>query len=261
MVSTAISVAGWWTDALTGRGAIAATGVGTAIAAGSAGSGMLVLGTFFASSSVLSRTVGKRDVAAKGSQRDERQVLANGAIAAVGALAGRRVDRQLALALVAGPLAAATADTWATELGAGSRRVPRLILSGRAVPPGTSGGVSLRGSLGGLAGAATIAAVTGVLTRGMSGWEGAVRIVPGVVVAGLAGSVADSVLGELAQERRYCAVCDVPTEARIHHCGSSTVHTGGVPGIDNDLVNLACTAIGCLAVVPFAVGVSSGQCR
>ncbi|MDQ3547539.1 MAG: DUF92 domain-containing protein [Chloroflexota bacterium] len=254
VVSTAISVAGWRARALSGRGAVAATGVGTAIAVGASWPGMVVLGTFFVSSSALSRTQRHGGVAAKGSRRDEWQVLANGAVAAVSALAGGRVDRAFGLSLSAGALAAAAADTWATELGASSRTTPRLILSGRAVPRGTSGGVTSRGSLAALGGAATLGAIAGIVIGSTSGWQRGVRIGPGIVVAGLAGSLVDSVLGELVQERRNCPACNVATEARIHDCGTPTVHSGGVRGFDNDLVNLVCTMAGCLAIVPFAYG-------
>ena len=50
---------------------------------------------------------------------------------------------ELALWLVTGSLAAAAADTWATSLGRRSRTAPRDLLGGRAVPPGTSGGVTV----------------------------------------------------------------------------------------------------------------------
>lgn len=253
IASMVVSAAGWRASALSGRGAIAATVVGAAIAAGSSWPGMAVLGTFFGTSSILSRGDRGPGIAAKGHRRDERQVLANGAMAAVGALFGSRIDPRLGLGLAAGALSAAAADTWATELGAGSRSVPRLICSGRAAPPGTSGGVTLRGSIGALGGAAAAGAVTALVAAATSGWTTALRLGPAVVVAGVAGSLTDSLLGELAQERRRCPACDLPAEARMHHCGAQTDHVGGVVGVDNDLVNLACTAVGSLFVIPFAM--------
>lgn len=250
-VSAAVSIAGWRASALNARGAIAATGVGTAIAAGSSWPGMVVLGTFFVSSSALSRGRTATGIAEKGSRRDERQVLANGAIAAAGALAGRWVDRRLGLALAAGALAAAAADTWATELGASSRYAPRLICSGRAVMPGTSGGVTARGSIAALGGASVIGLVSGITVALSGTWSDARRIAPAVVVAGVAGSLVDSILGELLQDRRFCPSCHVATEARVHSCGTSTTHVGGIDGFDNDVVNAVCTAIGCMTVVPY----------
>lgn len=71
-------------------------------------------------------------------------------------------------------------------------------------------------------------------------------VVASVIVtgAGVFGSLLDSLLGELAQERRFCPVCDEPTESPVHRCGTMTTHVGGVEGFDNDMVNLACTAGG-----------------
>jgi uncharacterized protein (TIGR00297 family) len=257
VASVAVSAAGWRANSLTGRGALAATVVGTAISVGSSWRGMVVLGTFFVSSSVLSRSDRNAGVVAKGSRRDERQVLANGAVAAIGALVGGKADQVAGLSLVAGALAAATADTWATELGSGSGSVPRLAWSGRAVPRGTSGGVTQRGSFASLAGAATIGVVGTVVVGASDGWLSGLRVGSGVVVAGVAGSLVDSLLGELVQERRRCPICGVLTESRVHRCGAATVHVAGVRGVDNDLVNVACTAVGCLVMTPFVLNGSS----
>ena len=251
LVSAAVGLAGWRADALSGRGAVAATVVGTGLSAGSSWRGMTVLATFFVSSSALSRRGHGDVVAAKGSRRDERQVLANGGVATLAALVTATASPATTLTLVGGSLAAATSDTWATELGAGSSRAPRLMLSGHAVAPGTSGGVTQRGSLASLAGALAIGVVTGALVAIDNGWRRGVRSGIGVTVAGVAGSLTDSILGERVQERRRCPECDLATEAQVHTCGATTVVAGGVRGVDNDVVNLVCTAVGSVAAIPF----------
>jgi uncharacterized protein (TIGR00297 family) len=259
VASATISVAGWRTKALSGRGAVAATGVGTCVAVGSSWPGLLVLGTFFISSSALSRRRRRQSVAAKGSRRDERQVLANGLVAALASLIVGRRDPAAGLAVAGGALAAATADTWATEVGATSRKAPRLLLSGRAVVAGTSGGVTVRGSVASFGGAATIGSVCGLLVGLTHSWRDARWIGPGVLVAGLAGGVVDSLLGELVQERRRCPDCGVLTEALIHHCGQLTIHVDGIERIDNDAVNLACTLTGGLVMLVFLAAARDGQ--
>src|SRR5258705_5645214 len=98
---------------------------------------------FFISSSLLST---------KQTSRNHRQVLANGGVAALAALAGSWIG-------FAGALAAAAADTWASEIGRHSRTLPRLITNGRPVPAGTDGGMTLLGTAGGIAGAVFIAGV------------------------------------------------------------------------------------------------------
>ena len=53
-----------------------------------------------------------------------------------------------------------------------------------------------------------------------------------------------SAIGATIQERRQCPACDRPTERGVHDCGTSTVHVGGLRGMDNDLVNLIATVVG-----------------
>src|SRR5438132_211998 len=128
--------------------------------------------------------------------RTARQVLANGGVATLAALLG-------AWTAAAGAIAAAAADTWATEIGAFSRFPPRLFTSGRRVARGTSGGITALGTLGGVAGAVTIAWLAYVLApRGAA---------PGLVTltgAGVVGMLADSLLGATLQGKYQCPACD-----------------------------------------------------
>src|SRR5690606_28830871 len=102
-----------------------------------------------------------------------------------------------------GSLAAAAADTWATEIGPLSRERPRMILSGRKVPAGTSGAVTAAGTLAGVAGAVTVWAsawVTVLLTDPAGGASyGVWTTFAAVVAAGAVGSLADSVAGASIQ--------------------------------------------------------------
>ncbi len=151
---------------LTRRGAAAALAVGLAIGYGFGWRGLLLLLAFFVSGSLLS----------KSTTRNERQVLANGGVAALAALAGSWLA-------FAGSLAAATADTWASEIGRHSRTPPRLITSGMRVPAGTDGGMTLLGTAGGIAGAGLVGQ----------------RSTLAVAVAGLVGMLVDSLLGATVQ--------------------------------------------------------------
>lgn len=65
-------------------------------------------------------------------------------------------------------------------------------------------------------------------------------------VGGVFGAVFDSVLGATLQRKGYCPVCLRPTEA-LTHCGEKTVRTGGVPFIENNIVNMLATLAGALA--------------
>ena len=128
-VSVLVAALGWRAHALSTTGALAAIAVGTAIALGTSWAGLVILGTFFVLSSLLSKLFDRKVQPGKGSRRDAIQVLANGGVAAVAAVSFGFIDERLALAIVAGSLAAATADTCATEIGSTSSRLPRLIVS------------------------------------------------------------------------------------------------------------------------------------
>ncbi len=217
---------------LTGSGALAAWLVGTLVLYGTGWEGGGVLAAFFVSSTLVSRGAPPPPgLDTKGERRDHRQVLANGGAAAAGALLGLQ-HPELGLWLLTSALAAAAADTWATAVGARSGALPRLILDGRAVPPGTSGGVTPLGSAGGAAGATLIAA-TGALAGGMP------ALFPVAALVGFGGMLLDSALGAAAQGRFRCAECAERSEWRVHRCGRPTAHEGGLAWLDNDGVNLA----------------------
>jgi uncharacterized protein (TIGR00297 family) len=227
---------------LDASGAGAAIVVGTAsVAAGWDWGALLML--FFITSTLLSRVgrVAKEArtgaIVDKGGQRDAVQVLANGGVFAACAAAFALHPSPAWQALAIGALAAATADTWATEIGTLAGRVPRSIASFRVVPPGTSGGVTMPGTLASVAGAAVIGA-------GAAMFRWPATIAWWAVIAGVAGAVGDSVLGALWQARRWCEACNILTERRVHPCGTTTVPAGGLPWLDNDSVNALSTVLG-----------------
>jgi uncharacterized membrane protein len=175
----------------------------------------------------------------KRERRDARQVAANGGPAALGALLGLQVGVHhgaLALWIVTGSLASAAADTWATSLGGRSRLLPRRMLVGAVVPPGTSGGMTVVGCAAAAAGAFVVAAVGGLVGGGRS------LAVSGTLI-GFVGMVADSALGSAVQGRFRCPACDVASEWPVHRCGARTSPVGGWAWLDNDAVNLAATGL------------------
>jgi uncharacterized protein (TIGR00297 family) len=224
--------------ALKTSGAMAAFAVGTIVFGIGGWQAALVLLAFFIPSTILSRigTQQKRALTDVGKQgaRDAWQVAANGGIAAIAMLLVPRYGAAAASAF-AGAFAAASADTWGTEIGTLARGLPRSILTMRPLPTGLSGGITLQGTLAEIGGALLIAAVA---------TASAVAPFLPVLAAGVAGAFVDSLLGASAQALRYCPACERPCETNPHACGTPTRLRRGVAWIGNDAVNLASTLSG-----------------
>ena len=242
VLAAVIAFAARSSRALTTNGAIAAMLVGATSVASGWSWGALLL-AFFISSSALSRIgidIKRRrtsGIAEKGGERDAVQVLANGGVFAIAALGAVVSPWDGWRALAGGALAAATADTWATEIGTLGGSRPRLITTWRAVPTGTSGAVTGMGTLGMVLGSAFLA-----LCMVAVAWPRHV-ILP-AFAGGIVGAVTDSLAGATVQARRRCASCDALTERVVHSCGTPTVPAGGVSWVSNDAVNALCTAMG-----------------
>src|SRR5512139_350538 len=145
-------------------GAIAATLVGTVIFGLGGWSWAILLMIFFITSSGLSRAFKNRkrgldEKFSKGHERDAGQVFGNGGLATFfAALHAFYPESVLPWIGFAVSLAAVNADTWATELGVLNPTPPRMITNLRKpVEKGTSGGISLFGTLASFLGAVIIA--------------------------------------------------------------------------------------------------------
>jgi uncharacterized protein (TIGR00297 family) len=209
----------------------------------------VLLMAFFISSSVLTRLFGKRKASLnekfdKGGTRDIGQVLANGAIASI--FAGLHFFFPTASwtwVVFAASLAAVNADTWATELGVLSPSMPRLITTWKPVERGTSGAISLYGTLAAIGGAAFIGLLGAWLGSADHGFTSLVII----IMAGLLGSLFDSFLGATFQAIYRCPQCNKETERYpIHTCGTQTVQIRGWRFLNNDMVNLGCAMVGAI---------------
>ena len=233
----------WRAGLLTPGGAFAAAAIGSAAALAGL-DWMSLLLAFFVSSVLLGR-VGRAtkqarsaEVIEKSGPRDAAQVLANGAVFGCGAALvaiGQFTEATPAVAL--GALAAATADTWGTEIGMLSRTAPRSILTWAPLTPGMSGGVSAQGLVATVAGAALLAMLAWAL-RWTTITAGAAAI------GGIAGAMADSVLGATLQQRRRSLRTGRMTERLTDVDGRPTALAGGLAWLNNDGVNFAATVIG-----------------
>ncbi|MCX6055641.1 MAG: DUF92 domain-containing protein [Chloroflexi bacterium] len=246
-----IALAAYRYKLLTFNGSLAAFVLGSLVFGLGGLEWSLVLIVFFLSSSGLSSLFRKRKTEAeenyaKSSKRDYAQVLANGGVALFFVIIHALFPQSVLpwIGFVAA-FAAANADTWATELGVLDRRRPVLIVNGKSVPPGTSGAVSVRGTLAACGGALLIGMVSFLVWPDdllfSSLW---MRVVLSALIflSGLIGSLVDSLLGATLQAIYYCSNCQKETEKHpTHGCGTSTRLLHGWKWIGNDWVNLFCT--------------------
>lgn len=221
--------------ALTLGGAVAAFAVGAIVFGAGGWPAAAVLFAFFLPSTLLSRIgaqqKGKLAADDRPHARSAWQVLANGGVAACCVFAARHGGAHFAAGF-AGAFAAASGDTWGTEIGMLAPRATVSILTLRPLRAGLSGGVTPLGLVASLAGAACVAGVAAL-----------VGVAPFLAVAfgGVAGAILDSALGASLQALRWCPICDRECETRVHYCGNATTLRRGASFLENDGVNFVAT--------------------
>lgn len=257
VVAGSIAMAAGRAGSLAPSGRWGAVIVGTAATVAGWGWAALLVAWFVASSALtrwghaqkLARTAA---VLAPSSARTAIQVGANGSLFAALAMTSTATGDAFAAVMALGALAAAAADTWATEVGVLWGGAPRSLWGGERLAPGMSGGVSAVGLLASVAGAAVVGALGALLVPALS-W-GSLAIA--VATAGVSGGLADSALGATMQARRFCATCATETERVMHDCGTATTHARGLRWMTNDTVNLLATLVGAL-IAPAMYGLIS----
>ncbi|MBI1925977.1 DUF92 domain-containing protein [Candidatus Poribacteria bacterium] len=198
---------------------------------------LVPVAVFFSSGSLLTK-FRQTEKSAKKPRRIEQAVV-NGVIPILPVI-GHAIDgRPIWYLLSVGAVAVANADTWATEIGRFSRRLPISLRTLQPVPRGTSGAISFLGTLASLCGGVLIGAVAAA--TGPSEWRLGLLLVG--TIAGPFGALIDSVIGAFLQCRYQCAVCgEIGEEA--NHCGVPGQRVSGVRGINNDMVNAIANVMG-----------------
>jgi uncharacterized protein (TIGR00297 family) len=223
IVAFCAAAAAWRCHALTESGAWAAAFLGGALAVSGGWTWLALVAVFFITSSALTRLSPRSPDAARRSGdlwgRAWDQVAANGGVAALAAVGYRLTGAPAFFVAACGAIAAATADTWATEAGRWSAVPPRLITAWRVVPHGTSGAITPVGTAAAAAGALLIGLVAAALRPGGPSGQDVVA----VAAAGFVSALIDSVLGASVE--------------------------GRWPGVTNSAINLAATTFGALLAV------------
>ncbi|KAL2929340.1 Protein PGR [Bienertia sinuspersici] len=213
---------------------------------------------FFFSSSKLTKVGAdkkrKSDAEYKeGGQRNWVQVLFNSAIACSLVLAIWKfvgwedkcldsTESTIITALMGGIIghySCSNGDTWSSEIGVLSDSQPRLITTLKTVRKGTNGGVTNIGLLAAAAGGGVIGltfVVFGFFTASCPSSVALKQllVIPLAALAGICGSVIDSLLGATLQFSGYCTIRKKVVGKR----GPTVKRISGVNILDNNGVNL-----------------------
>lgn len=127
-------------------------------------------------------------------------------------------------------VAASNADSWASEIGVLSKRKPVLITTFGECKPGISGGITLLGTLAGVAGSIFIAMIS--LLLNISSNLPPIQLFVLISVSGVAGLFLDSLLGATLQVI-YTDTDGYETE----NTRLAFKKSRGISWINNDLVN------------------------
>ena len=230
----------------------------------------VVLGAFFFLSSAMTRVGGEikkrideNHVPGKASgARNWIQVAANGLVPTFLAMSysfatggpedllgvNNAFETPLAAAFI-GYYGCCCGDTWSSELGVLSRKMPRLITTGKECKPGTNGGVTTLG---------LVASAAGGFAVGFAFWCGGlfVPVVTGNVTlalqfaaqwpvlviglgAGVVGSLMDSLLGATIQFSGYCS----ERRRMVSKPGPTVTKVSGLNFLSNSAVNFVTASL------------------
>lgn len=227
--NAAVAIAGYLARTVSRSGAIAGGILGAIVMLSAGWAGWLLLLATFASAVITSRLGLERKTLlgiaeARGGRRGAGNAVANTGVAAAAALLGvlsYATDQALVAFVTA--LAAGGSDTIASEVGKAWGHRTYLVPTGRRVPPGTSGAISLEGTAAGLVGALAL----GALGVGL-GLIPVLALIP-VVAGATIGSLAESLMGATLEGQGF---------------------------LNNDMLNFLNTAIAAATAVLLARGIA-----
>ena len=202
----------------------------------------------FASSSLLSHYKKSEkkefeDVVSKTGPRDYIQALANLGVATFLLVLYQFIPSQVLIASLIGSVAAANADSWASEIGGISKKKPVLITTFKPVDKGISGGVTYPGTIGGIAGSLFIVCIGVIFLNLSTSFKGNMTFLFWAsFVAGSLGFIFDSYIGAVFQSLYKNKTNERFTEDNE---GNKEL-VKGFSWINNDVVNFLTTLFAAL---------------
>ena len=224
--------------ALTKDGVISAILLDLAVSYAFGNRGFIVLCSFFIGAIIVDKIKNKAKKTSRNEYKDREdcrnymQVLANGMVAFVTAIAFAITDSKIFIVPFVASLAEAFSDTVASGIGAFSTKTYDPFKRQKC-DSGLSGGMSLEGTLASLVGACLISFIAYAIDFVGYG----VKEFFIVALCAFSGALLDSFLGSVLQVKYRCTVCDKITE-REEHCSLPTEKHSGISFVDNDVVNI-----------------------
>lgn len=203
---------------------------------------LCIIFLMFASSSIISKFKKglKKDfllVNEKNGPRDYIQALANLGVGTICIVAYKLFQDDIFLFAFICSVAAANADSWATEIGGLSKQNPLLISSFKPVPKGVSGGVTWLGIFGGLLGSAFIV-LAHYCMASLYTFTFSVNFYFVAVIIGFFGMLIDSLLGV-----KFQVLYKTSSGRLVEYNDPLNKKYKGYSYIDNDMVNGLATLI------------------
>ncbi|CCV64628.1 conserved hypothetical protein [Alteracholeplasma palmae J233] len=235
LLSVLVAGLAYYKHALNVSGFLSASVVGTLIYGFGTYVIFALLMLFFITSSIFT----KNKVKSRG--RNGIQVIVNSGMALIFSLAYYISNHEFFLLISATSIAVSTADTWASELGKYSKGSTVSIINFKKIDKGQSGGISVLGTVASLLGGLLIAVSFLLMT-----WN-SFSIIPWyltilfIMLGGFVGSVVDSILGILIQEKYMNLKTNQITE--VFDNKSQYRLISGIKYINNDMVNLLTSVI------------------
>lgn len=204
---------------------------------------------FFISGTLLGKLNSKNEIISDekhGKGRDTWQVLCNGfPYAFLATFTDSAPFYGFTFILMFVSASIAVADTWSSEIGMYFRGNTIDILKLKKLQPGVSGGISLAGTLGGLAGAVCSATICVLLAfqeleLDLADLEIAIIFTAIISAAGFCGMLLDSVLGSAFQLKYK----NTKTGDLSDMASAENTIRSGISWMTNDAVNLVSNLIG-----------------
>lgn len=253
ILSFAVAILAYKKKSLTLSGLIAAVIYGTSLYLFGGLFFFTVMIFFFISSSLLSKFKNKEKeiclkINDKGGNRDYTQVIANGLPSFVFAWLYFFTKSPAFILGFGTSLAAANADTWASELGVLSKKKPVSIVTGKVLTSGMSGGITAFGTaasfLGGLLISTTF--VVGYNIKYPNNGQATLFFLF-CLLGGFLGSIIDSILGATIQGIFWNESTGMLSENRYSSDENKLIK--GCKYINNNLVNLFSVSLAAILAI------------